>query len=158
MNGVTKLTVTEDVALVTFHRVDASLRFISRVFSDFSDAGINVDMISQTAPTGDFLSVSFTVPGADLVKALAITNKYRAASPEIQPLVSSGNCKLQLFGAEMPSTPGVAARAISAASGAEAHVLMITTSEVDISLLLADFNLEPAIERVEQAFSVQAQR
>ena len=158
MNGVTKLTVTEDVALVTFHRVDAGLRFISRVFSDFSNAGINIDMISQTAPTGDFLSVSFTVPGADLVQVLAITNRYRADSPEVQPLVSSGNCKLQLFGAEMPHTPGVAARAISAVSAAQAHVLMITTSEVDISLLLADYNLEHVITLLSESFSVEAQR
>lgn len=158
MNGVSKLSVCDDIALVTFNRIGADMKFISAVFTDFAAEGVVVDMISQSSPTGDTVSVSFTISSGDLVKVLALANKYRAEYPDIQPLVSSGNSKLQLFGEEMRLMKGVAARAIGALSGADAHVLMITTSEVDISLLMTDYNLEPTIAVLESIFAVTAQR
>ncbi|WP_312642224.1 ACT domain-containing protein [Hydrogenoanaerobacterium sp.] len=158
MNGVSKLSVCDDIALVTFNKIGADLKFISAVFTDFAKQGINIDMISQSAPTGDLVSVSFTVAGEDLIKVLALTNKYKAQYPDIKPLVSSSNSKVQLFGEEMRNMEGVAAKAISTVAGADAHVLMITTSEVDISLLLTAYNLEQTIELLETEFGVKAQR
>lgn len=154
MNGVSKLSVCEDIALVTFNRIGADLKFISAVFTDFSKEGVVIDMISQSTPTGDLMNVSFTVAGADLVKVLALTNRYKAQYPNIKPLVSSGNSKLQLFGEEMREMSGVAAKAISTVAEMGASVLMITTSEVDISLLLSGSN-QP-LESLEAAFGVTA--
>lgn len=154
MNGVSKLSVCEDIALVTFNRIGADLKFISAVFTDFSKEGVVIDMISQSAPTGDLVNVSFTVAGADLVKVLALTNRYKAQYPNIKPLVSSGNSKLQLFGEEMREMNGVAAKAISTVAEIGASVLMITTSEVDISLLFSGGS-QP-LEALETAFGVTA--
>ncbi|RPF48507.1 aspartate kinase [Hydrogenoanaerobacterium saccharovorans] len=158
MNGVSKLSVSDDIALVTFNKIGADLKFISAVFTDFANEGINIDMISQTAPTGDFVSVSFTVASEDLIKVLALTNKYKKQYPDIKPLVSSNNSKVQLFGEEMRNMEGVAAKAISTVASADAHVLMITTSEVDISLLVTDYNLEQTVELLETEFGVKAER
>lgn len=156
MNGVSKLSVCDDIALVTFNRIGTDLKFISAVFTDFATEGIVIDMISQSAPTGDLVDVSFTVSGSDLVKVLALTNRYKTLYPNIKPLVSSGNTKLQLFGEEMREMQGVAAKAIATVSGVGSGVLMITTSEVDISLLLSSGNSEQILEALEETFQVKA--
>lgn len=158
MNGVSKISVSDDIALVTFNRIGADLKFISSVFGDFAGQGINIDMISQSAPTGDRVDISFTISGDDLVKVLALVNKYKADYPDVKPLVSNGNSKVQLFGEEMREMEGVAGKAIAAAAAADAHVLMITTSEVDISLLLSAYNLDQTISLLEQQFGITAER
>ena len=158
MNGVSKISVSDDIALVTFKRIGADLKFISAVFGDFAEQGINIDMISQSAPTGDRVDISFTISGDDLVKVLALVNKYKADYPDVKPLVSNGNSKVQLFGEEMREMEGVAGKAIAAAAAADAHVLMITTSEVDISLLLSAYNLDQTISLLEQQFGITAER
>ena len=50
MNGVSQLRITDDVALITFSKVPNNLKTISQIFNAFADAGINIDMVSQTAP------------------------------------------------------------------------------------------------------------
>ena len=52
MNGVTQSSVTEDVSLITFIKVPNDLKIISGIFDAVSEAGINIDMVSQTAPQG----------------------------------------------------------------------------------------------------------
>ena len=71
----------------------------------------------------------------------------------IKPLISGGNVKLQLFGEEMRTTPGVAARAIAALAKAEAELMLVTTSEVDISLLVTKAHSESAVEELKKEFS-----
>ena len=68
MNGVSKLTVTEDVALVTFNKLPADHKLIAGILGAFAEAKINIDMISQTTSRGGDISFSFTVPGGDMVK------------------------------------------------------------------------------------------
>ena len=50
MNGVSRISLLEDVSLVTFHQIPSDLIFLSEVLEEFSDAKINIDMISQSAP------------------------------------------------------------------------------------------------------------
>ena len=154
MNGVTKLSLCDDISLITFNGISTDLKFISSVFTSFSAAGINLDMISQTAPMGDKVSVSFTISGKDLIKVLSLINEYKEEYPELKPLITGSNSKIQLFGEEMRHTEGVAAKAISAVANAGAQVLMITTSEVDISMLLTSYNLDETLMALKEAFSL----
>lgn len=154
MNGVSKLSVCDDVSLITFNGINSDLKFISAVFTELASAGINIDMISQTTPIGDKVSVSFTASGDDLVSILSLIKKYKAEYPLMQPMITGSNSKLQLFGEEMRHTEGVAAKAISAVAGAGAQVLMITTSEVDISMLVTSYNLDEALDALQKAFKL----
>ncbi|MEF9853994.1 MAG: aspartate kinase [Hydrogenoanaerobacterium sp.] len=154
MKGVTKISVCDDISLITFNGIGSDLKFISDVFTTLAAAGINMDMISQTAPTGDKISVSFTVCGHDLIKVLSLIKNYTEKYPKFKPLVTGSNSKIQLFGEEMRHTEGVAAKVFSAVAGAGAQVLMITTSEVDISLLLTSYNLDETLDALQKTFEL----
>jgi hypothetical protein len=86
------------------------MKFISKVFTNIAGSGVNVDMISQTAPIGDKTNISFTVSDNDLGKVLAIFSELRSDYPSIKSDISSNNCKISLSGEQMMYMPGVAAK------------------------------------------------
>ncbi len=154
MNGVSTLTVTDDVALITINRAPASASLLAQILTQFADAGINIDMISHAAPQGEYTSLSFSILGTELVKALHLTAKISESMPTIKPLVSSGNCQIQLFGTEMETTPGVAARAMRAIAAANVDITIITTSAVDISVLVSNAHKEDALAALKAEFAL----
>ena len=154
MNGVSKLTLSEDISLITFNRLPADAAGAARILNQFSEAGINIDMISQTAPNSGFISFSFTVFAEDLLNALALCNRLKDTMPDLRPMVSSGNCKIQLYGDEMRTMHGVAARAIDAIAQSGSEIYLITTSEVDISVLVPRDKFYEAVGELEKAFEV----
>ncbi len=157
MNGVSKMTICEEVALVTFHKIPNDLSLISEIFSEFSKAGINLDMISQTAPHGHFIDLSFTLPSKQLITVLELAGRFREKHSELKPMISNGNGKIQLYGEEMRVMHGVAASAIAAIEKTSVELALITTSEVDISLLVTQPHFSEAVEALENAFSVHAE-
>lgn len=155
MNGVDKITVTEDVALATFSRIPADLSLISEIFLQFGEQGINIDMISQAAPRGDTTSISFSVSSERLVQVLEVSNRFRERHPSIKPLIAGGNVKLSLFGEQMPQMSGVAARAIAALARSGSELMLTTTSEVDISFLVTHAHSEDALAALQEEFGLQ---
>ena len=109
MKTITRLDVTNDVALVTLGKVPSGTDAIDRIFSALTRAEINVDMISQSALTGPYVSLSFTASGNDIGKIMEITARIREKYPTVKPLVSNNNVKLSLFGESMPEHHGIAA-------------------------------------------------
>ena len=139
--SIPKITTTTDITLVTLQGCPTELTFVSKVFSSIADLGVNVDMISLAPPQGAFTAISFTIDDNDLGKILSFTSELREKS-NIKTIVSSGNCKISIYDAEMKNTPGVASAFFAAAATANADIRIITTSEVDISFLVtaADYN------------------
>lgn len=152
MYGVDKITVTEDVALITFERIPADLTLISEIFLSFGGAEINIDMISQSAPKGGTTNISFSVDAQNLVKVLELINAFREAHPSIKPLVAGGSAKIQLFGQQMPSMCGVAARALAALAKSGSDLVLTTTSEMDISLLITNAHAANALTALQEEF------
>lgn len=157
MNGVSQITVTEDVSLITFHSVPYDFKLIAGIFTAFAKQDIDIDMISQTAPQGDQVSISFTVNGGDTVKVLEVAKGFRDRPNSIKPMVITGNVKLSLYGGEMRGMPGVAAAAMTAIAETNAQISLITTSESDISFLMTQTHLDEAIAALESKFGVKAQ-
>mgnify|MGYP002422031695 CR=1 FL=1 len=69
-------------------------------------------------------------------------------------LVSGGYSKINLFGEEMVTSCGVAARALAALAGANIEIVLITTSDLDISLLIRQQDEDAALEALHKAFEV----
>lgn len=154
MYGVTRLSFCEKIAVVTFHNIPLATGLAADIFQQLAQNNINIDMVSQTAPVGDVASISFTCADEDLRRVLDVSRVLREQYPQIKALVSSGNCKLQLFGEEMRTTPGVFARALSALAQSKVELLLVTTSEIDISLLIAATDLEVAVQALNQDFGL----
>jgi len=154
MYGVTQIDICEEITVITLTNMPLNLEVAVETFNRLAEARIDIDMISQTSPVGDRVSISFTCPDKDLRQVLDITKSLKEAHPKISSLVSSGNAKIQLFGQEMRGEPGVFARALSALDRAKVEPQLITTSEVDISLLVTASYLCTAKDALTSTFEI----
>ena len=152
MNTIQSITVVEDVTLISLQDSPADITLISKIFDMISKSGIDVDMISQTPPHSNMPDLSFTISDDDLGKILEISAKLRELNPDLKLSVRSGNCKISVFGEGMRGCPGVAVRVFKAVADAKADISMITTSEVDISILVAKADFEATLDSVTKAF------
>lgn len=153
-NCVTRISMEEDVNLVTFEKAPAGITFLSKLFSRVGEAGINIDMISQTTVMGDFVTLAFTVDSDSLGDVMKLANSIREKHPTLKPIIKSGNAKLWLYGEDMADYVGVAAQAFEALRQKGIDVIMTTTSEVDISLLVDDESAEDALKALKESFEV----
>ena len=96
---------------------------------------------------------SFTVGDDDFGKILEIVTELRHLNPELKINVSSGNCKISLFGESMRGKPGVAAKVFAAAASVNSDIRMITTSETDISILVVKVDVENAVSAINKVFA-----
>ena len=154
-NGISKITYAHDITLVTLSALPCDSRVVAAVLTALSDSGINVDMISQTAPQGGSIRLSFTISDAALADALAVLAKLRQENPAISPEILPGNCKLAFYDENMVQTPGVAAKVFTLLSQAGIQVMLITTSEVDISILVSGHNLSDALTVMCENYNVE---
>lgn len=154
MKTITAITTTENVALVTLSKVPANVSFISQIFDALEEAGVIVDMISQTALTGAYVSISFTADSEDIGKIMELSRRISQNNPSVRPLVSNGNVKVSLYGEEMPNRYGVAAEVFRVLRQCETDVLMITTSATDISLLLDSGSSEQCIDALKKTYDL----
>ena len=152
MKTIQNISVVEDVTLVSLNDSPADMNTISKIFDMISTNNIDVDMISQTPPHSNKPHLSFTVSGDDLGKILELSAKIRDLYPDVKLSVSNGNCKISVFGEAMKGQPGVAAKVFAAAAKANTDIIMITTSEVDISMLVPQSDLTATLESIKGAF------
>jgi len=143
----------EEITLVTLQNAPANIAFVSQVLDAVAELQINIDMISQEPPQGDHSSLSFTISDEDLGKLLVMTSELHNEYPAIKPIVSSGNCKITAFDESMRTRPGVAACFFDAVSSQNPDVPIITTSEVEISVLVTKAHAEQTLDAVRKAFS-----
>ncbi len=149
MYGVTKITSEEDVILISFS--DADTKQMVEILNLLAEAGVVVDMISQAAPLGRSIRFSFSSSQAHFDTALKAMGGERGAA---SPMVSSGYTKINLFGEEMVESVGVAAKALTALLAEKVEVSMITTSDLDISLLVRREDSDVAIESLRNTFKI----
>lgn len=152
MGIISNISFTENVAIVSFEKTRAYIKSMSFVFNNVAKAGINVDMISQNAPKGEYSAVSFTVCDDDVTKILEIVADLKPEHKSLMPLISSGNVKISLYGKGMPSNVGVAADVFSKLSEKNIDAMMVTTSEVDISIVVSSANADLAYKTLKDAY------
>lgn len=149
MYGVSKITNAESVMLISFQAVQPG--FMADTLDALGKAGVVVDMISQTSPSGSGISFSFTASSLylDLTVQTIGGSKNGPA-----PMISGGYSKINLYGEEMVESVGVAARALNALASEAVEIAMITTSDLDISLPVRSEDEDVAIKALKTAFEV----
>ena len=152
MKLVDNIFVTEDVTLFSLCDSPADISHMAEVFRMIADAGIDVDMISQFPLSGSGSGFSFTVSDKDFIPVLSIASELRVKYPKTKISVSSGNCKITVSGEAMRGTPGVSAGIFRAAAGVDADVRMITTSEIEIAMLVVNSDVNDVVEAIKKEF------
>lgn len=145
-----KISSSDAITLVTLQGCPAALTFSADVFSRIAKLGANVDMVSQAPIHGDTISISFTIADDDLGKILSFLTELRE-NYKVKPIISSGNCKINVYDENMKDTPGVAAKVFTAAAAVETDIRIITTSDVDISILVTEADFHATLKAIEAA-------
>jgi aspartate kinase len=128
----------------------------AKIFRAIATAGINIDMIVQnvSAATTGLTDISFTLPRDDGEAALGA---LRAVQPEIgfdSLLYDDRIGKVSLVGAGMRSHPGVTATFFGALAGAGVNIEMISTSEIRISVVVDEKEVDAAVTATHRAFDL----
>jgi aspartate kinase len=128
----------------------------ARIFETVAEAEINLDMIVQnisTEGTGR-TDISFTLPKADGPTAMAALSKIQESVGFRGLLFDDHVGKVSLIGAGMRSHPGVAARFFASLGEAGVNIEMISTSEIRVSVVCRDTDLDAAVLAVHEAFDL----
>ena len=123
-----------------------------QVFEMVAKAGISVDLILQSIGDGKSKDISFTVAESDLDAALKLLedNKDIIKAREIKS--TRDVAKVSIVGAGMVNNSGVAAKMFEALSDAHININMIATSEIKISVLVAQKDAENAVVAIHDKF------
>jgi aspartate kinase len=152
---VSGVTGDRNQAKVTFIGVPDKPGIAARIFGAIGAANILVDMIIQNVSQGDLTDLSFTIPRADLPKAVDLANRIAkdigAKSVEVKDQIA----KVSLVGVGMRSHSGVAARMFETLANAGINIMMISTSEIKISCVIEEKSMEQAIRALHQAFGLE---
>ncbi|EME18705.1 aspartate kinase [Rhodococcus triatomae] len=130
--------------------------YAAKVFRAVAEAEINIDMVLQNiskVETGK-TDITFTLPKTDLPAAV---DKLTALQGEIgftEILSNESIGKVSLVGAGMKSHPGVTATFCEALAEADINIDLISTSEIRISVLVDDEDLDNAVRAIHKAFDL----
>ena len=128
----------------------------ARIFRVIATAGINIDMIVQNvsaAATGR-TDISFTLPREDGQAAVTSLGQLQGEVGFQSILYDDRIGKISLIGAGMRSHPGVSATFFGALADAGVNIEMISTSEIRISVVVAESDVAVAVEAAHRAFDL----
>ncbi|HEU5033547.1 MAG TPA: aspartate kinase [Mycobacteriales bacterium] len=125
------------------------------IFAALADAEINIDMIVQNVSgAAGRTDISFTLPKADGATAMATLEKVKPAIGFETLLYDDHIGKVSLIGAGMKSHPGVSKTFFSALGESNVNVEIISTSEIRISVLVRDTDVDVAVRALHDAFAL----
>ncbi len=130
----------------------------AKIFQVIAGAGINIDMIVQniSAATTGLTDISFTLPRADGEAAMAALRAVQSDVGFATLLYDDRIGKISLVGAGMRSHPGVSATFFSALAEAGVNIEMISTSEIRISVVVDQNDVDSAVTAAHKAFDLDA--
>ena len=146
-------------AKVTIVGVPDRTGVAARIFQAIADADINIDMIVQNvsaAATG-LTDISFTLAKAEGAEATALLTRIQGEVGFASLQYDDQIGKLSLVGAGMRSHPGVTATFFSCLADAGVNIEMISTSEIRISIICRETDLDAGVKAAHTAFELDAE-
>ena len=130
----------------------------ARIFDALAKAAINLDMIVQNVSVAatNLTDISFTLPRTDGQTAMAALDALKAEIGFDSLLYDDKIGKISLIGAGMRSHPGVTAKFFSAIAAAGVNIGMISTSEIRISVVVDEVDVDAAVAATHTAFDLDA--
>ena len=145
------ITVTENVSAVTFNNVPLYKTIMEDTLTAVAEAGINIDIISMTAPTSERFGFGFTLDDDDMPKLLTVVKRLKEKH-DITPMINSSNRKIVIKTGEMEAQAGFAAKVFNLLNKIDAMILLITTGVDEISVLIRESDGEAAEAGLRELF------
>jgi aspartate kinase len=148
--------VTHDTgeAKVTIEQVPDRPGIAATIFRDLAEAGINVDMIVQNVSSAGHTDISFTVPRPDVERAARCMEKIVVDTEASGFATDEHIGRVSLIGAGMKTHPGIAAKMFETLATEGVNIEMISTSTIRISCVVAEDDVERAVQSLHATFGL----
>jgi len=153
-HSVDGLSIDCESLMISLKAVPFNNYIMSRLLAELAAVGVNVDVISRTAPVGDTFDVSMVVPEKELAKVIDITGNLGKDYGQIGIEVNKSITRLNLHGIGMRTQSGVAAKYFQVFADNDIQILMITTSEICISCVVKNEDAKKAANAIRDAFEL----
>ncbi|MGD9949684.1 MAG: aspartate kinase [Desulfobulbus sp.] len=151
---VSGITYSKKEARITIKKVPDQPGVAAKIFLPISDAGIMVDMIIQNTTDGQLTDMTFTVPRTDYERAMDI---LKTVAEEIKAEAVSGDksiAKVSIVGVGMRNHPGIASTMFQILAKEGINMMMVSTSEIKVSCIIAEKYTELAVRALHDAFAL----
>jgi len=145
-------------AKITVVSVPDKVGEAARIFETLADAQVNLDMVVQnvSAAATNLTDISFTLPREDGQSAMAALARIKDEVGYDSLLYDDRIGKVSLIGAGMRSHPGITARFFAALASAGVNIEMISTSEIRISVIVDEGQVDDAVTATHTAFDLDS--
>jgi len=148
---VAGIAVDKNQARITLRGVSDKPGIAAEIFSTLAKNSINVDMIIQNVGEDSSTNLGFTVPENELERAKEIMLNLKAAK---HLEFDADIAKVSIVGVGMKSHSGVASRAFETMAEENINIEMISTSEIKISMVVAEKYSELAVRALHSAYDM----
>ncbi|MFT5548596.1 MAG: aspartate kinase [Candidatus Azotimanducaceae bacterium] len=155
---ISGIAFNRDEAQLTVNGVSDTPGIAYKILGPISDANIEVDMILQNVGADGSTDFTFTVHRNDYDAALESLNK---TAKELNARVTSGNnriAKISIVGVGMRSHAGIASRMFELLAKEGINILMISTSEIKVSVVVDEKYLELGVRALHDGFELEFER
>jgi aspartate kinase len=152
---VSGIAYSRDEARVTVLQVRDQPGMAAAIFGPLADASINVDMIVQSVSRdGVNANLTFTVNRADLPRTMAVLEERKGELGYREIVTDLHVCKVSVVGVGMRSHAGIAHRMFATLAGKGINIQAISTSEIKVSVLIAEEYTELALRALHTAYGL----
>jgi aspartate kinase len=155
---VSGIAYSRDEAKITLTRVADRPGVAAGIFGPLADANVNVDMIVQNVSAdGGTTDLTFTVAKEDLERALQVCSAMRGDLGYADLISDTDVVKISVIGVGMRTHAGVAQRMFKTLAEKGINIQVISTSEIKVSVLVADEYTELALRALHSAYGLDAE-
>ncbi|MDR1835402.1 MAG: aspartate kinase [Fusobacteriaceae bacterium] len=151
---ITGISITKEILVAGISNIKYSSETIAKIFQITTDAGININMITQNISKDSILELSFSVAVNEKYLLDQAVAKLKRDLPEATISFAENLGMISVVGVGMANSTGVASRFFSALSKAGVNFYQVTTSEISISCSIDRENINKAVEVTAKAFNL----
>ncbi len=153
---ISGIAFSRDEAKITVLGVPDRPGIASQILGAIANANIEVDMIIQNQSVGGKTDFTFTVPRPDYNRAMGILNNQVKGEIGASDIIGDAKVsKVSAIGIGMRSHVGVASKMFSTLFSEGINILMISTSEIKISVIIDEKYMELAVRALHKAFGLE---
>jgi aspartate kinase len=153
-NKVSGVTYERNVARITMRAVPDHPGIVANVFEPLTEADISVDTIVQNASAERLTDVSFTVERGDVERAMQVSRRVAAEIGAADCVADDHLGNVSIVGTGMQNAPGYASRMFRALSDAGINIEMITTSQIRVTCIVDEAQVNDAVRVLHDAFEL----
>ncbi|MBN2875469.1 MAG: 4-hydroxy-tetrahydrodipicolinate reductase, partial [Spirochaetales bacterium] len=153
-SAITTVYTYPGEAVVTLDEFPNSMEAIAELYGRFASADVFIDMISHSGSPGEPLSLSFTVNSRDVGRTRELLSELSRTYPTPKSSIVDNTTKITVEGPGMEFQSGVAWRLFACMARLGVHVYAVTTSEIKISYIVANDEVDTAVEGIRAEFGV----